>query len=109
MNNVLSLSNDGDYDDYEYDEDQLEVSRHGIAILFDLLRFDTTSSGIGIGSNSTCSDNNYKDQIALNVLNARKIALNAGLHNVLNMSMKKFPNDTQIMMMGKQILLATSY
>ena len=86
---------DKDYHDVEDEEDHLDIARHGIAILFDLLRYDAKSS-----SNSTSS---------FNFIHARRVALNAGLHDVLVIAMKRFSDNTQIMMMGQQMLIATGY
>mmetsp|Transcript_24697 Transcript_24697/g.36879 ORF Transcript_24697/g.36879 Transcript_24697/m.36879 type:complete len:121 (-) Transcript_24697:118-480(-) len=79
------------------DSDYLEVARHGIALFFDLLRYDPSSYGK--------SSNNLK----LDFVHVRRVALNAGLHEILTVSMTKFPRDMQVMMMGQQMLIATGY
>mmetsp|Transcript_618 Transcript_618/g.862 ORF Transcript_618/g.862 Transcript_618/m.862 type:complete len:482 (-) Transcript_618:435-1880(-) len=98
MKNVLSddENNDNEINDIDQNKEGLEVARHGVAILFDLMRHDSTSGQSG-------------NEIALNFMQIRKIALNAGLHDVIIVAMNKFPDNTQIMMMGQQMLIATGY
>lgn len=105
MKNVLSNYDEEEKDstvvdkynsDEEDEKDHLEIARHGIAILFDLLRHDATSSP---SSSSSTFD----------FMQARRVALNAGLHDVLLIAMKRFSDNTQIMMMGQQMLIATGY
>ncbi|CAB9496575.1 expressed unknown protein [Seminavis robusta] len=69
--------------------DSLEVARHGVAILFDLLR-----------------DNNEEH---LDVWSIRKVALAGGLHSVMLEAMARFSNTIDIMMMGQEILAGTDY
>jgi len=71
----------------------LEVSRHGIAILFDLLREDKTSPS----------------SQQLDVWRIRKSALAAGLHKAVLQSMNEYSNVIDIMMMGQDILAGTDY
>ena len=68
----------------------LEVSRHGTAILFDLLR---EAQGDSI----------------FNVAQIRKMALNAGLHDVMVNAMNEFETSMEIVMMGQEMLVATGY
>lgn len=70
--------------------DALEVSRHGTAILFDLLR-------------------DAHDDSLSRVAQVRKIALNAGLHDVLVNAMNEFDTSMEIVMMGQEMLVATGY
>lgn len=72
----------------------LEVTRHGIAILFDLLREGNTEAG---------KKYNY-DPWAV-----RKQALAAGLHNAVVKAMNEFSDSMDIMMMGQEMLLGTGY
>ena len=67
----------------------LEVSRHGIAILFDMLREAT--------------------QTPAHVVQIRKIALSAGLHEVILSAMNEFDMSAEINMMGREILTGTGY
>lgn len=67
----------------------LEVSRHGIAILFDTLR--------------------EAPQTPAHVAQIRKIALNAGLHEVILSAMNEFDISAEINMMGREILIGTGY
>lgn len=68
----------------------LEVSRHGTAILFDLLR---EARGDSLSK----------------VAQIRQVALNAGLYNVLVDAMNQFDNSMEIVMMGQEMLVATGY
>mmetsp|Transcript_39512 Transcript_39512/g.118605 ORF Transcript_39512/g.118605 Transcript_39512/m.118605 type:complete len:407 (-) Transcript_39512:42-1262(-) len=67
----------------------LEVARHGIASLFDLMR--EMPGGLH------------------DVAQIRTIALNAGMHDVVRIAMDEFSESKEVMMMGTQILLATGY
>lgn len=99
MKNVLCCEDVKDTTLKEDDNEQelLEVARHGSAILFDLLRIDTASV-----------QGNH-EKTTLNIIQTRNIALNAGLHEVLLLSMEKFQSDTQIISMGNEILIATGF
>jgi len=68
----------------------LEVSRHGTAILFDLLR---EAPGESLS----------------NVAQVRQMALNAGLHEVMVNAMNEFESSMEIIMMGQEMLVATGY
>ena len=72
----------------------LEVTRHGIAILYDLLREGNTEAG---------KKYNY-DPWAV-----RTQALAAGLHNTVVKAMNEFSASMDIMMMGQEMLLGTGY
>jgi hypothetical protein len=92
-----------DFDDDDSDEESggiLEVARHGVAILFDFLRYDSTSE-TNYGNNN--------GQPTLDFMQVRRVALNAGLHEVIILAMKRCSKNTQVMMMGNQILVATGY
>lgn len=67
----------------------LQVSRHGIAILFDMLR--------------------ETPQTPAHVAQLRKMAISAGLHPILLTAMKEFNTSMEIVMMGQEILLGTGY
>jgi hypothetical protein len=69
--------------------DSLEVSRHGIAILFDTLR--------------------EAPQALAHVAQIRKIALSAGLHEVILSAMNEFDTSIEINTMGQEILIGTGY
>jgi hypothetical protein len=70
----------------------LEVNRHGIAILFDLLREEQESNGLKFDS-----------------WEARRLALAAGLHKVVKNAMMEFSDSRDIMMMGQEMLIGTGY
>lgn len=67
----------------------LEVARHGIAIMFDLLR--------------------EMPETLISVSEIRRIAVGAGMHQVVRNAMDAFPSSNEIMMMGQQMLVATGY
>jgi hypothetical protein len=67
----------------------LQVSRHGIAILFDLLR--------------------ETPQTPAHVAQLRKMITSACLHAILLTAMKEFNTSMDIMMMGQEMLLGTGY
>ncbi len=68
-----------------------EVARHGIAILFDVLRYDEKSNA------------------TLDFTQVRRLSLNAGMHEIMVNAMSVFRDSTDIMMMGQQMLVATGY
>ena len=71
----------------------LEVARHGIAILFDLLREDRSSPS----------------HQQLDIWRIRKSALAAGLHVAVMQAMEEFSSMMDIMMMGQEILSGTDF
>ena len=68
-----------------------EVARHGVAILFDVLRYDEKSNA------------------SLDFTQLRRLSLNAGMHDVVTNVMHAFRDNSEIMMMGQQMLIATGY
>ena len=75
--------------------DSLEVNRHGIAILFDLLR-----------------QQHHDERDAhpkLDPWEIRKVALASGLHDVVKNAMMEFSDSMDIMMMGQEMLIGTGY
>jgi hypothetical protein len=74
--------------------DCLEVARHGVAILFDLMR--------DVGD---ATEGHHQ----LDVWAIRKAALAAGLHQVILQAMTRFSNSVDIIMMGQDILAGTDY
>jgi hypothetical protein len=71
--------------------DSIEVARHGIAIIFDLLR---------------------EQDGQLDIWKIRNVALTAGLHQVILLAMNQVSADStgvDIMMMGREILAGTGY
>lgn len=70
----------------------LEVNRHGVAILFDLLR-----------------EGNEKHEVEWNPWEVRRVALAAGLHDVVLKAMNEFSDSMDVIMMGQQILLGTGF
>jgi hypothetical protein len=75
----------------------LEVSRHGIALLFDLLR-ENQNDATGDTTN-----------IKWDPWEVRKIALASGLHDVVYGAMNEFSDSMDIMMMGQEILIGTGF
>jgi hypothetical protein len=70
----------------------LEVNRHGVAILFDLLR-----------------EGNGVDGVKWDHWEVRKVSLGAGLHQVLLNAMREFPDSMDVVMMGHEMLIGTGY
>jgi hypothetical protein len=69
--------------------DSMEVARHGIATLFDVLR-ETPESP--------------RDMVRI-----RQMAVNADLHGAVRNAMDEFPESMEIMMMSQEMLIATGY
>ncbi len=80
-----------------------EVARHGIAILFDLLRYDEKKG------DHYSSDDKILYTARKDFMHVRRIALNAGMHVTVKNAMMAFDDNTEIMMMGQQMLIATGY
>jgi hypothetical protein len=74
----------------------VEVARHGIAILFDLLRNQQQP---------------LNDAKSIDVWKVRDEALNSGLHEVLLDALEKFSTNENkdIIMMGRELLIGTQY
>lgn len=70
----------------------LEVNRHGIALLFDLLR-----------------EGNEVDGVKWDPWEVRKVSLGAGLHKVVLHAMTEFSDSMDIVMMGQEMLIGTGY
>jgi hypothetical protein len=71
-----------------------EVARHGIAILFDLMRDEQDSTA---------------GRPTLDVWRIRNTALTAGLHRAVAHAMAEFCDAMDIMMMGQDLLVGTDY
>lgn len=69
--------------------ESLEVSRHGVALIFDLMR--------------------ENPEARLDVWRIRKAALAAGIHDVLVKAMQEHTEAMDIMMMGSEILVGTGF
>jgi len=69
--------------------ESLEVARHGIAVLFDMLR--------------------EVPEKPTDVAKIREIAIGAGLHDTVRMAMDEFPESMEVMAMGQEMLVATGY
>ena len=83
--------------------DSLEVNRHGIAILFDLLRqHDQQQQSENSNSKNTSVPR-------LDPWEVRKVALASGLHDVVKNAMIEFADSMDIMMMGQEMLIGTGY
>ena len=78
-------------------EESLEVCRHGLAILFDLLR-QRPANDVKSAAAATCKK-----------LEIRKLAVGAGLHDAVRESMAAYPGSMEIMGMGTEMLLSTGY
>ena len=76
-----------------------DVARHGIAVLFDLMRDDQNVGG---------ANGSLRHQ-HLDVWQIRKTALAAGLHGAVLGAMVKFSDTIDIIMMGGEILAGTDY
>jgi hypothetical protein len=70
----------------------IEVNRHGIALLFDLLR-----------------ENQSTEDIKWDPWEIRKVALASGLHEVVFSAMNEFSDSMDIMMMGQEMLVGTGF
>jgi hypothetical protein len=70
----------------------LEVNRHGVAILFDLLR-----------------EGNKTEGVKFDPWEVRRLALTAGLHNVILNAMTEFADSMDIMTMGQELLIGTGF
>ncbi|VEU42335.1 unnamed protein product [Pseudo-nitzschia multistriata] len=77
----------------ENNQTSLEVTRHGTAILFDLLR---ERERVTVG-------------FKWNPWEVRKIALASGLHERILAGMREFPDSMDIMKMGQEMLIGTGY
>jgi hypothetical protein len=73
--------------------DSLEVSRHGVAILFDLLRQVQEPDG----------------EVNVNPWEVRQLALAAGLHEVVYTAMVEFSDSMDIAAMGQEMLIGTGF
>ena len=65
------------------------MARHGTAVMFDLLR--EMPGGMNGASE------------------VRRIAVGAGMHEVVKNAMEKFSQSKEVMMMGQSMLVATGY
>ena len=79
----------------------MEVQRHGVAIMFDLLR-----EGSHCSQNTISNDDDYGIDSLVRV---RTLALNAGMHNAVYKAMLNNKKNIEIMMMGREMLVATDY
>jgi len=72
----------------------VEVNRHGIALLFDLLRENQNTEEV---------------KVKWDPWEIRKIALSSGLHNIVLSAMNEFSDSIDIMMMGQEMLIGTGF
>lgn len=79
--------------------DSIDVARHGIAILFDVLRDQNVEDDKDYDAKATKID----------IWKVRQSAVNAGLHDVILGSMEAFPDSSDIIMMGQELLRGTGY
>ena len=92
--------------DLENESAVREVARHGIAILFDVLRYDNTTPS---SSSTSTSISNHHNLPKVDFMQVRRLALLAGMHEVVRDAMVAFDNCVEIMMMGQQLLVATGF
>lgn len=83
----------------ENNNDSLEVCRHGVAVLFDLLRNT---------SNEPTSPTSSHDYMA-KIMKMRQVAIGSGLHNAVHKAMKNFPGNIEIIGMGTELLVSTGF
>eukprot|EP00555_Chaetoceros_dichaeta_P005993 CAMPEP_0198270076 /NCGR_PEP_ID=MMETSP1447-20131203/43694_1 /TAXON_ID=420782 /ORGANISM="Chaetoceros dichaeta, Strain CCMP1751" /LENGTH=129 /DNA_ID=CAMNT_0043961939 /DNA_START=92 /DNA_END=481 /DNA_ORIENTATION=+ len=80
--------------DNEWQEVTMQAVQHGIAILFDTMRYD---------------DGHYENRSATNAMQLRvvqrRVALNAGMLEVVKSATRMFPKSTEIVLMGQQMLV----
>jgi len=76
----------------ENNQTNLEVNRHGIALLFDLLR-----------------ENQSTEEVKWDPWEIRKIALSSGLYKIVLFAMNEFSDSMDIMMMGQEMLIGTGF
>ena len=84
------------------------VGRHAVAVLFDLLRDDKTTSTKSDNKQDRYhkNDNNHREII---LSRNRLAAINAGMHHSLVEVMTFCSNSKEILMMGTQMLICTGY
>ena len=70
----------------------LEVNRHGVALLFDLLR-----------------EGNEAEGVKWDPWEVRKVSLGAGLHQVVLHAVAEFSDSMDVVMMGQEMLIGTGY
>jgi hypothetical protein len=83
--------------------DSVEVARHGTALLFDLMRQEDDTDGIGMLGSSRA------DGAVVDVWKVRKAAVDAGLHPVLVHNLQSYVNEADIAMMSREMLVGTNY
>jgi Arc/MetJ-type ribon-helix-helix transcriptional regulator len=76
--------------------ESVEVARHGLAIIFDIMRTDPQEF---IVLNGPLIDMNK----------VKNAALNAGIHSICLAAMKSYSDKPEIMMLGQALLVGTSY
>ena len=90
----------------KYNVHCMEVQRHGTAILFDLMREGAQCSN----NNSSVTDEDEDEDISADsLIRVRDLALNAGLHQVVHQAMVHHKTCMEIMMMGREMLVATHF
>lgn len=76
--------------------ESVEVARHGLAIIFDIMRTDPQEFITSAGP-------------LIDMYKVKNTALNAGIHEIALAAMTSYPDKTEIMMMGQALLVGTSY
>ena len=78
--------------------DSVDVARHGVAVLFDLMRESTEQE-----------EKEFQKFPKLDIWKIRSSALQAGLHKAVVSVMELYYDAMDIMMMGQEILLGTGF
>jgi uncharacterized membrane protein len=82
----------------------LDICRHGLAILYDILRQPPNHSS------STSHHSPYRASILTHQISElRKIAIAAGLHDAVYAAMVAHPDSREVMGMGTEILVSTGF
>ena len=76
--------------------ESVEVARHGLAILFDIMRTDPQEFIV-------------LDGPLIDMYRVKHAALNAGIHDICLSAMKSYSDKTEIRMLGQALLVGTSY
>lgn len=90
INDYIQAKQENDVELKESTLSAIDVARHGVALLFDVLRYDESDPDLDI---------EY----------IRSMSLNGGLHKTLISVMNAFSENKEIMMMAQQMLIATGY
>ncbi|GAX26424.1 hypothetical protein FisN_37Hh026 [Fistulifera solaris] len=76
--------------------ESVEVARHGLAIIFDIMRTDPQEFVV-------------LDGPLIDMYKVKHAALNAGIHSICLAAMKSYSDKPEIMMLGQALLVGTAY